>query len=245
MRRMKKDVLDDLPEKQEITIEVDLPPDERALYEAMRRNAVDELRNKKDNRISILAELTKLRRVCCHPALVNPELEFAGAKMQRIMELVRELYSGGHRALIFSQYVGFLDLLRKELEREDLTYQYLDGATPSDERLRLVDAFQHGSGDFFLISLKAGGVGLNLTAANYVIIADPWWNPAVEDQAADRVYRIGQKNPVTVYRMVTMGTVEEKVIAMHKQKRYLAEDVLSGAGQTAITSEELLHLFDE
>ena len=245
MRRMKKDVLDDLPEKQEITIEVELPSDERALYEAMRRNAVDELRSKKDNRISILAQLTKLRRVCCHPSLINPELEFAGAKLQRIMELVRELYSGGHRALIFSQYVDFLGLLRKELEREDLTYQYLDGSTPSDERLRLVDAFQHGSGDFFLISLKAGGVGLNLTAANYVILADPWWNPAVEDQAADRVYRIGQKNPVTVYRMVTMGTVEEKVIAMHKQKRFLAEDVLSGAGQTAITSEELLHLFDE
>ncbi len=245
MRRMKKDVLDDLPEKQEITIEVELPKDERALYEAMRRHAVEELRNKKDNHISILAQLTKLRRVCCHPTLIDPELEFAGAKLQRIMELVRELYSGGHRALIFSQYVDFLALLRKELEREDLSYQYLDGSTPSDERLRLVDAFQHGSGDFFLISLKAGGVGLNLTAANYVILADPWWNPAVEDQAADRVYRIGQKNPVTVYRMVTMGTVEEKVIAMHKQKRYLAEDVLSGAGQKAITSEELLHLFDE
>ena len=243
---MKKDVLDDLPEKQEITINVDLPEDERALYEAMRRHAVDELRaGKGGNRISILAQLTKLRRVCCHPRLVNHELDYAGAKLQRIMELVRDLHSGGHRALIFSQYVDFLALLRKEMEKENFTYQYLDGSTPADERLELVDAFQHGEGDFFLISLKAGGTGLNLTAANYVILADPWWNPAVEDQAADRVYRIGQKNSVTVYRMVTTGTVEEKVIALHQRKRHLADDILSGAGQTAITAEELLHLFDE
>ena len=246
LRRMKKDVLDDLPEKQEITINVDLPEDERALYEAMRRHAVDELRTGKGgNRISILAQLTKLRRVCCHPRLVNHELDYAGAKLQRIMELVRDLHSGGHRALIFSQYVDFLALLRREMEKENFTYQYLDGSTPADERLELVDAFQHGEGDFFLISLKAGGTGLNLTAANYVILADPWWNPAVEDQAADRVYRIGQKNSVTVYRMVTTGTVEEKVIALHQRKRHLADDILSGAGQTAITAEELLHLFDE
>ncbi|MBR2426926.1 MAG: DEAD/DEAH box helicase [Lentisphaeria bacterium] len=246
LRRMKKDVLDDLPEKQEITIPVELPDGERELYEAMRRHAVDEIRaGKGGNRISVLAQLTKLRRVCCHPRLVNPELDFAGAKMQRIMELVRDLYAGGHRALIFSQYVDFLALLRTEMEQENFTYQYLDGSTPSGERLELVDAFQHGKGDFFLISLKAGGTGLNLTAANYVILADPWWNPAVEDQAADRVYRIGQKNSVTVYRMVTSGTVEEKVIALHQRKRHLADDILSEAGQSAVTMDELLHLFDE
>lgn len=247
LRRMKKDVLDDLPAKEEITISVELPKAERDLYEALRRNALMKIAaGDKDSRFSILSHLTKLRRACCHPALVNPDVarDMEGAKLNAIMELAEELRENGHRTLIFSQYVGFLNILQEAFRKQEYSYLYLDGATPADERAELVRKFQAEQADFFLISLKAGGTGLTLTAANYVIIADPWWNPAVEDQAADRVYRIGQKNPVTVYRMMTAGTVEEKVVAMHVHKRKLAEDVLSGANTSAISLETLLSLFE-
>ena len=123
------------------------------------------------------------------------------------------------------------------------THLYLDGQTPASERGRLVDAFQRGEGDFFLISLKAGGTGLNLTAANYVILLDPWWNPAVENQAADRVHRIGQRNPVTVYRLIAADTVEERVLELHREKKAIAEDVLEDASASALTPDELLSLF--
>lgn len=149
----------------------------------------------------------------------------------------------GHRALIFSQFVDMLALVKKAFNKVGYTYQYLDGATPSKERTAAVNAFQSGSGDFFLISLKAGGTGLNLTAADYVIILDPWWNPAVESQAADRAHRIGQRRPVTIYRLVTKDTVEEKVIALHAVKQRLVEDMLADTGSATLTPDELMNLF--
>ncbi len=244
LRRLKSDVLQDLPEKTEAILEVELSADERALYETLRRKAIMDLKGNAGNRISILAHLTKLRRVCCHPSLAKTGLDIEGSKLMQLADIAGELRDSGHRVLIFSQFVDFLTLVKEEFEKRQFTFQYLDGSTPADERMKRVNGFQAGNGDFFLISLKAGGTGLNLTGADYVILADPWWNPAVEDQAADRAHRIGQKNPVTVYRMVTTGTVEEKVIALHEKKRNLAEKILSDSGNANITAEELLSLLE-
>ena len=245
LRRLKGDVLRDLPPKTEVVLRVPLGPAEASAYEACRRRAVETLENanRPEDRIRILAELTRLRRFCCHPSLVVPDFP-AAAKLDAFLELARELRDGGHRALVFSQFTDFLAIVRERLAEEGLDHLYLDGATPAKEREKLVASFQRGDGgDFFLVSLKAGGTGLNLTAADYVVLLDPWWNPAVEDQATDRAHRIGQTRPVTVYRLVAAGTVEEKVLALHDAKRALAADLLSGAGSAALTPEELLALF--
>ncbi len=243
MRRVKRDVLDDLPEKTEITLPVILGDEERAGYETCRRMALDALAAGDANRISILAELTRLRRYCCHPSLVLGDAARSSAKMDALLELLASLRENRHRALVFSQFTDYLAIVRGEIDRQGWTHLYLDGQTPAAERERLVDSFQRGDGDFFLISLKAGGMGLNLTAANYVILLDPWWNPAVENQAADRVHRIGQKNPVTVYRLIASDTVEERVIDLHREKQAMVEDVLDGASSAALTPDQLMSLF--
>ena len=244
LRRLKTQVLDELPPKTEITLEVTLSNQERNLYETLRREALQSLsEDSAGTHIGILAQLTRLRRACCHPTLVAPKTPMAGAKMELLADLVNELRDGGHRALIFSQFVDFLSLVRHHFDAEKIAYQYLDGSTPVEDRMTRVDAFQHGEGDFFLISLKAGGTGLNLTAANYVILLDPWWNPAVENQAADRAHRIGQNQPVTVYRLITADTVEERVIELHARKREMAEEILDGAEKTRLSKDELMMLF--
>ena len=178
-----------------------------------------------------------------HPSLVLGEAAKESAKMEALAELLSSLRENRHRALIFSQFTDYLAIVRRELETLGFTYLYLDGSTPAAERDRLVNDFQSGGGDFFLISLKAGGTGLNLTAANYVILLDPWWNPAVENQAADRAHRIGQKNPVTVYRLIASDTVEERVLELHQEKKAIAEDVLDGTGSSALTPAQLMKLF--
>lgn len=245
LRRLKSEVLDDLPAKTEVSLEVVLDDEERALYESCRRDALTALEGGGDeaNHITILAHLTRLRRACCHPSLVLPNCTLPGQKVETFMELIADLKAGGHRALVFSQFVDFLSIIRKRLNQESITYQYLDGSTPLKKRTEAVTNFQRGEGDLFLISLKAGGTGLNLTAANYVILLDPWWNPAVEMQAADRAHRIGQKNPVTLYRLVTAGTVEERVIELHSRKRALADAILEGTGSSRLSAADLTSLF--
>lgn len=248
LRRTKSAVLEELPPRTEQTILVQAGRDEHALYEALRRNALDTLAARKEEdgaarRLHILAELTRLRRACCHPALIHPETDIESSKLAVFMDIIEELRRGGHKALVFSQFVGCLALVRKALDAAGVSYQYLDGGTPEARRREGVAAFQRGEGDLFLISLKAGGQGLNLTAADYVIHLDPWWNPAVEDQATDRAHRIGQQRPVTIYRLVVEGTVEEKILRLHAAKRALAADFLEGADTpSAPTEEELLEL---
>ena len=248
LRRLKGEVLRDLPEKTEITLDVELGEAERTAYETLREEAIAELqsggqgRTDGQRRIQILAALTRLRRFCCAPGLVLPGFG-TGAKLEALEELLDDLRANGHRALVFSQFVDVLALVRPILERRGWGFEYLDGSTPQAERTRRVEAFQKGNAPFFLISLKAGGTGLNLTAANYVVLLDPWWNPAVEDQAADRAHRIGQRNPVTVYRLVTRGTIEEKVVALHGDKRELSSAVLEGTGDAKVSSADLLALF--
>ncbi len=245
LRRLKSAVLDELPPKTEITLSVTLDGDERALYESCRREALAALEGAdgETNRITILAHLTKLRRTCCHPSLVMPDCGMPGQKVEALLELVEELRANGHRALVFSQFVDFLTIIRNRLDAVGVGYQYLDGSTPVGQRADAVSRFQRGEGDLFLISLKAGGTGLNLTAANYVVLLDPWWNPAVETQAADRAHRIGQRNPVTVYRLVTADTVEERVVALHAKKLALAESLLDDTADTRLSANDLLSLF--
>ena len=234
LRRTKAQVLDDLPPQVEQVVTVESGAEERAHYEAVRRQALAAVEQAvaSDKRaqahMNILAQLTRLRRAACDPRLVSPQLGLTGAKVQAFAELASELVANGHRALVFSQFVDFLALLRQPLEAAGFEHQYLDGSTPATERTRRVEAFQAGQGHFFLISLKAGGQGLNLTAADYVVIADPWWNPAVEDQASARAWRIGQQRSVTVYRLVSRNTLEERVLDLHRSKRELADAVLGG-----------------
>ena len=255
LRRLKSGVLRDLPSRTEINLMIELSEAESAFYEALRSRAVEELtktsaqKEKEDpgkKAFMILAELTRLRRACCHPALVDPKVgkTISSAKLAAFSETVEEILAGRHQVLVFSQFVDHLALIRAELDEKGIAYQYLDGSTPTKKRKEAVDAFQRGEGDVFLISLKAGGFGLNLTAADYVIHMDPWWNPATEDQASDRAHRIGQTRPVTIYRFITKGTIEEKIVALHHQKRELAESLLTGTedANVRLSPEELLEL---
>jgi len=234
LRRLKSDVLPELPSRTEITMHVELSNEEMALYEATRRQALERIQESSHEHggarhIKILAEIMRLRRACCHPCLIMPDTKIPGSKLAAFGECVDELIEGHHKALVFSQFVGHLNILRKYLDEKGVSYQYLDGSTPTTKRQQGVDAFQAGQGDLFLISLKAGGSGLNLTAADYVLHMDPWWNPAVEDQASDRAHRIGQKRPVTIYHFIAKDTIEDKIVQLHQQKRALADNLLEGS----------------
>ena len=250
LRRLKTDVLTELPSRTEITLRVELSVEETALYEALRRKAVERMAETEDHpgqkRIKMLAEIMRLRRACCHPQLVMPETNMSGSKLQAFSEIITEMQNNGHKALVFSQFVDHLQIIKAYLEKENIMFQYLDGSTPIKQRKTAIDAFQSGIGEVFLISLKAGGVGLNLTAADYVIHMDPWWNPAVEDQASDRAHRIGQQRPVTIYRLVASNTIEEKIVKLHSQKRDLANNLLEGSEMSGKMSvDAMLQLIEE
>jgi SNF2 family DNA or RNA helicase len=237
LRRTKAQVLSELPPRTEIVLPVELSQEETALYESLRRDALERIATleapQAQKQIQILAEMMKLRRACCNPQLVAPDSGIRSSKLEAFARLVDELLENRHKALVFSQFVDHLTLLRKHLDERGIRYQYLDGSTPMQERKRRVDAFQAGIGDLFLISLKAGGVGINLTAADYVIHMDPWWNPAVEDQASDRAHRMGQQRPVTIYRLVARHTIEEGIVDLHRHKRDLADSLLEGSDVSA------------
>jgi len=246
LRRTKTQVLPELPPRTELVRGVALSDQERNLYEALRQEAVSRLEslgNSPSRHLEFLAQLTRLRLAACHPRLALADSPIPSSKLQVFLELVDELRENGHRALVFSQFVKHLELVRAALDEAGVTYQYLDGGTLLEARRERVKAFQAGEGDLFLISLKAGGFGLNLTAADYVIHLDPWWNPAVEDQASDRAHRIGQTKPVTIYRLVSEGTIEEKIVLLHGRKRELAERLLTGTETAAqLTTQDLLAL---
>ena len=255
LRRLKSDVLDDLPERTEITLHVTLSAEEAALYETLRQRAVAEMAgaeteamNAGERGFTLLAHLTRLRLACCNPRLVAGvgELASRSAKLETFAATLDELLQNRHKVLVFSQFVQHLKLVQEYLDEAGIAHQYLDGSTPAKARAARIAAFQSGEGDVFLISLKAGGVGLNLTAADYVIHMDPWWNPAVEDQASDRAHRIGQTRPVTIYRLVAEGTIEEQIVDLHRHKRHLAEQLLEGTDATGrLSTEELLDLLRE
>ncbi|MCB9788983.1 MAG: DEAD/DEAH box helicase [Deltaproteobacteria bacterium] len=248
LRRLKRNVEQELPERTDVTMVVPLSAGERQLYEDVRRAVAADLARSTDEpsgqrRFRVLAALTRLRQLACHPRLVHPRSSVRSSKLDAMVELVTELRDEGHRALVFSQFTSLLALVKEALDEAGVSYRYLDGSLAETARRREVDAFQAGSGDVFLLSLKAGGTGLNLTAADYVIHLDPWWNPAVEDQATDRAHRIGQTRPVTAYRLVAERTVEEDILMMHTDKRELVAALLDGTDSArALSTDELFAL---
>ncbi len=249
LRRAKRDVSPELPPRTDLVRFVDLSAAERDLYEAERLRALDAAKADsagEETRFAILAALTRLRQLASHPRLRHPDSSVASSKLESVLALVDELRDAGHRALVFSQFTSHLALLAEGLQANGVTYVQLDGSMPAEARADRVRRFQAGEVDLFLISLKAGGVGLNLTAADYVFHLDPWWNPAAEDQASDRAHRIGQDKPVTVVRFITRGTIEESVLALHAEKRELAEALLSGGDVAArLTTRELVSLMEQ
>ena len=253
LRRNKSQVLKELPPRTEILLPVEMSIEERNFYEAVRRQAISRLEEVTEQKVSgkhssiqVLAELTRLRLAACNPRLVIPESSIESAKLKHFGRIIDDLLANGHQALVFSQFVKHLNLIRNYLDKKNIAYRYLDGSTPKMKRQSEITAFQDGQADLFLISLKAGGLGLNLTAADYVLHLDPWWNPAIEDQASDRAHRIGQTRPVTVYRLISQHTIEEKIVRLHQEKRNLADQILSASDQSArFSTTELLQLIKE
>ncbi len=255
MRRMKSEVARDLPDKTSITLFCEMPPEQKSFYQKLqdklKKRVLSEHGKKEGQPLLILDALLKLRQAAIHPPLVNLEkLDFEGeaplesGKMDLLNDMIHELVSGGnHRALIFSQFTSMLGHVRSYLDQEAIPYCYLDGNTR--DRNQTVDTFQNSEDiPIFLISLKAGGVGLNLTGADYVIHLDPWWNPAVEEQANDRVYRIGQAKKVFIYRLVTSDSIEERILKLQEAKRDLFEGVIGGVSlEKSLNKEDLLELF--
>ena len=252
LRRLKKDVLKELPPKFDSRMSTEMTDDQKKIYVAQltlaKREVAEELamNGAERGRIRILSILTRLRQICCHPASFMPEYTGDSGKMQLLAEIVEDALESGHRLLVFSQFTSILAIIRTWADAQGIPYAYLDGSTPVGERSDLVRRFNAGAGSIFLISLKAGGTGLNLTGADMVVHFDPWWNPAVEDQATDRAYRIGQKQSVQVIKLISKGTIEEKVIEMQQRKKGLIDAILR-PGETflsRLTEDEILDLFE-
>ena len=246
LRRLKKDVLKDLPQKLEEEMFVCLEGEQQRLYDAhvkrlslmLEQQSEDEFRT---GRFQVLSELTRLRQLCCDPSLLYEGYRERSAKVDMCMGLISNAVGSGHKILLFSQFTSMLEILCNRLEEEGITYYVLTGSTDKETRKELVERFQKDETSVFCISLKAGGTGLNLTAADIVIHYDPWWNLAVQNQATDRAHRIGQENTVTVYKLVTKGTIEENIMRLQEKKRELADQVLGGegVGSGSFTREEL------
>lgn len=232
LRRIKEDVLSELPEKVDSLETVELLPEQKKLYAAylakLRHDTLKHLDKDtiRKNRIRILAGLTRLRQICCHPGLFVEGYKGSSAKFNQLLQILEEARLSGRRVLIFSQFTKMLDLIGRALTRKGMPYFYLDGQTPAEDRVEICERFNLGERDLFLISLKAGGTGLNLMGADTVILYDTWWNPAVEEQAADRAHRMGQKNVVQVIKLVSRGTIEEKMNELQDKKRHLVEEII-------------------
>ena len=277
IRRLKQDVLEELPDKMETMLTARMTPEQERVYRAALerlRPQINRLLDEKGagrGRIEVLSAITELREICCHPSLVMSDYKGGSGKEEMLLELLPEMIRNGRRVLIFSQFTSMLRMLRGRIEENGFNTLYLDGDTPAGERLSLTERFNQGEGDIFLISLKAGGAGLNLTrrfnageapvflislkaggtglnltGADMVILYDPWWNPAAEEQATDRAHRIGQQKKVTVIRMVTGETIEEQVVELGARKKALFERLIM-PGETvlsAMSEQEIRGLFE-
>ena len=249
MRRLKTDVLKELPDKLEHAVYAQMTDEQNKLYTANTLKLQKDLEQQSDNmfktsKIQILAELTKLRQLCCDPSLIYQNYHGGSAKLDTCIQLIENAMAGGHKILLFSQFTSMLDVIERRLKAERILYYRLDGSTKSEQRTRLVNAFNENKIPVFLISLKAGGTGLNLTGADIVIHYDPWWNAAAQNQATDRAHRIGQTHTVTVYKLIARHTIEEKILELQENKKALSDQILSEEGVTAsqLTKEELLKL---
>ncbi len=247
LRRLKRDVLKELPEKLETVVYSQMEAQQKELYAARALQLKERLEGgEQDSKIQILAALTRLRQICCDPRLVYEDYKGGSAKLETCMDLLSSGVESGYQILLFSQFTSMLELIRQRLEEASVPCFMLTGATPKEERLRLVNAFQKGEAPVFLISLKAGGTGLNLTAADMVIHYDPWWNVAAQNQAADRAHRIGQEKTVTVVQLITKGTVEENILKLQQAKADLADQIITDENVSlgSLSYEEILGLLE-
>lgn len=246
LRRTKQQVVRELPDKEEIRVPVQLSGEEMAVYEVLRREAKAELESSTSLSVNALSMITKLREAACSAALAEKKWKGSSSKLEALADKIIPIVEGGNKVLVFSQFTSFLQMASEAVEKAGVQdYFYLDGSTPIRERQRMVEAFQRGEKAVFFISLKAGGLGLNLTGANYVIHLDPWWNPAIEQQATDRAYRIGQQQKVTVYHLISEHTIEEKILRLHESKQSLADSLLVGTDMShKLTAKDLLELLE-
>ncbi len=255
LRRRKKEVIKELPNKIEKKLLVTLDDEQKKIYKTYADYAVELIERKvkdfefQNSKIEILSYITKLRQLCLDPSVLIKDYSGESAKIEALVELLNRSIEQGHRILIFSQFTSVLKNIGKRITKEGIEFSYLDGSVPSEKRINLVNDFNGGENSVFLISLKAGGTGLNLTSADVVIHFDPWWNPAVEDQATDRAHRIGQKKVVEVIKIVAKGTIEEKIIYLQEEKKKLIgslmdDESFKGEGFAALTEEDIIGLFD-
>ncbi|MBZ9686545.1 DEAD/DEAH box helicase [Clostridium estertheticum] len=255
LRRRKKDVLKELPDKIEKPLIVNLEEEQKKVYKTYANHAMELIENKvkndefKNSKIEILSYITKLRQLCLDPTVLMNDYSGGSAKIEALVELLHKSIEEGHRVLVFSQFTSVLKNIQKRLKVEKISFSYLDGSVPSEKRMNLVKAFNDGENSVFLISLKAGGTGLNLTSADVVVHFDPWWNPAVEEQATDRAHRIGQKHVVEVIKIIAKGTIEEKILSLQEEKKKLisslmGDELASGEGFAALSEEEIFGLFE-
>ena len=252
LRRMKNDVLKELPDKIETKYLIDLSPKQKELYLALLQETQQNIANEvnkngyEKSQIQILAALTRLRQLCNHPSLFLDNYYGTSGKIEALNEIIDDAIESNHKILIFSQFTSMLHLIEEQLKLKEISYGYLDGITPMETRQKVVREFNEGESLIFLVSLKAGGTGLNLTGANMVIHVDPWWNPAVEQQATDRAYRIGQTRNVQVIKLIAKGTIEEKIYELQQRKLELIDSMIK-PGETFISKlskEEMLSLFE-
>lgn len=255
LRRLKKNVIKELPDKIEKTMFIPLEDEQKIVYETYSEYAKDLIQKKVENdefkksRIEILSYVTKLRQICLDPSVTMENYNGGSGKIEALKDILEESIEGQHKVLVFSQFTSVLKNIGKILNEKSMEYCYLDGSMTSNDRMKMVNEFNDGNKNIFLISLKAGGTGLNLTSADIVIHFDPWWNPAVEDQATDRAHRIGQKNVVEVIKLISSGTVEEKILELQNSKRelidkVLSDDLSSDAFVNRLSDDEILKLFN-
>ena len=250
LRRLKKDVLKELPDKLETVVYSAFDKEQKELYAANAYHLKSELESKeggfgRDN-IEILAELTRLRQICCDPHLCYDNYRGSSAKLETCIDLIKNGVEGGHKILLFSQFTSMLEIIAKRLKTEGISFYILTGSTPKEGRLHMVNSFKNDDTPLFLISLKAGGTGLNLTAADMVIHFDPWWNVAAQNQATDRAHRIGQEKQVTVFKLITKSTIEENILKLQESKKDLAEQIITEGtiSLSKLTRDDLLGLLD-
>ena len=254
LRRYKRDVIKELPDKIENKLIVPLDDEQLKVYSTYVKYIQDIIEKKVENdefaksKIEILSYITKLRQICLDPSVVMDDYKGGSGKIDALLETVSQSIDEGHKILVFSQFTSVLNNISKAFRENEITYCYLDGSTPIKKRNKLVEDFNNDDTSVFLISLKAGGTGLNLTSADIVIHFDPWWNPAVEDQATDRAHRIGQKHVVEVIKMISEGTIEEKIISLQEEKKSLIDkvvgkDIKLGDNISNLDEEDILSLF--
>lgn len=253
LRRNKKEVLTELPEKTITILNNEMGEEQEKIYLNYLAQAKQEIAEKieingyEKSQMQILTALTRLRQICCHPSLFIQDYNQGSSKLEQCIEVIQEGIESGHKILLFSGYTSMFEIIEEQLKQQNIQYFKLTGSTKVDERIKLVDEFNHNQAiKIFLISLKAGGTGLNLTGADMVIHYDPWWNLSTENQATDRAYRIGQKNNVQVYKLITKNTIEEKIYELQQKKGKLVDNILSTKPSfiNKLTKEEIMNLFE-